>query len=139
MKPSFKWSPELQRRNSSTVFKQTVKWLRMLKSQMICNFRNRHLCSRQKLFGFFYQPVLDVLLSSNNDLLTKMEALLDDYFEADNLAANDIPTVHFIADQLNLSPNYLSDMLRVQTGAKFVSLHIIKVSVLWKVVTESLL
>ncbi|KPE52935.1 hypothetical protein AOB46_02810 [Chryseobacterium indologenes] len=91
------------------------------------------------MFGFFYQPVLDVLLSSNNDLLTKMEALLDDYFEADNLAAKGIPTVHFIADQLNLSPNYLSNMLRVQTGAKFVSLHIIKVSVLWKVVTESLL
>lgn len=64
-------------------------------------FYNRQFLTRKKV---------------NNDLLTKMEALLDDYFKDDNLAINGIPTVHFIAEQLNLSPNYLSDMLRVQTG-----------------------
>lgn len=64
-------------------------------------FYNRQFLTRKKV---------------NNDLLTKMEVLLDDYFKHDNLAVNGIPTVHFIAEQLNLSPNYLSDMLRVQTG-----------------------
>lgn len=64
-------------------------------------FYNRQFLTRKKV---------------NNDLLTKMESLLDDYFKDDNLAINGIPTVHFIAEQLNLSPNYLSDMLRVQTG-----------------------
>ncbi|MCL8537121.1 helix-turn-helix transcriptional regulator [Chryseobacterium gallinarum] len=52
----------------------------------------------------------------NSDLLSKLELLLDDYFKNDKLTINGIPSVHFIADQLNLSANYLSDMLRVQTG-----------------------
>lgn len=52
----------------------------------------------------------------NNDLLSKLESLLDDYFKNDNLLVNGIPTVHFIAEQLHLSANYLSDMLRIQTG-----------------------
>lgn len=52
----------------------------------------------------------------NSDLLSKLELLLDDYFRNDKLTINGIPSVHFIADQLHLSANYLSDMLRVQTG-----------------------
>lgn len=52
----------------------------------------------------------------NSDLLSKLELLLDDYFKNDKLTINGIPTVHSIADQLHLSANYLSDMLRVQTG-----------------------
>lgn len=52
----------------------------------------------------------------NSDLLSKLELLLDDYFKNDKLTINGIPSVHSIADQLNLSANYLSDMLRVQTG-----------------------
>lgn len=53
---------------------------------------------------------------ANSDLLSKLELLLDDYFKNDKLTLNSIPSVHFIADQLHLSANYLSDMLRVQTG-----------------------
>ena len=52
----------------------------------------------------------------NSDLLSKLELLLDDYFKNDKLTINGIPSVHSIADQLRLSANYLSDMLRVQTG-----------------------
>ena len=52
----------------------------------------------------------------NSDLLSKLELLLDNYFKNDKLTINGIPSVHFIADQLHLSANYLSDMLRVQTG-----------------------
>jgi AraC family transcriptional activator of pobA len=64
-------------------------------------FYNRQFLTRKKV---------------NNDLLSKLEYLLDDYFNNDKLILNGIPTVHFIAEQLNLSANYLSDMLRVQTG-----------------------
>jgi len=52
----------------------------------------------------------------NSDLLSKLEMLLDDYFKNDKLTINGIPTVHSVAEQLHLSANYLSDMLRVQTG-----------------------
>ncbi|OIV40516.1 helix-turn-helix domain-containing protein [Flavobacterium johnsoniae] len=53
---------------------------------------------------------------ANYDLLIKLEALLDDSFKNDNLTANGIPTVANIAKEFHLSPNYLSDMLRIQTG-----------------------
>ncbi|MGE8526779.1 MULTISPECIES: helix-turn-helix domain-containing protein [Chryseobacterium] len=52
----------------------------------------------------------------NSDLLSKLEILLDDYFKNDKLTISGIPTVYSIAEQLHLSANYLSDMLRVQTG-----------------------
>lgn len=64
-------------------------------------FYNRQFLTRKKV---------------NNDLLSRLESLLDDYFKNNQLIINGIPTVHFIAEQLNLSANYLSDMLRVQTG-----------------------
>lgn len=53
---------------------------------------------------------------ANSDLLSKLEAILDDYFKNEKLILNGIPTVHSIADQLHISANYLSDMLRIQTG-----------------------
>ncbi|WP_185097445.1 helix-turn-helix domain-containing protein [Chryseobacterium sp. FH2] len=52
----------------------------------------------------------------NSDLLSKLEMLLDDYFKNDTLIISGIPSVHSVAEQLHLSANYLSDMLRVQTG-----------------------
>lgn len=64
-------------------------------------FYNRQFLTRKKV---------------NNDLLSKLEILLDEYFRNDQLILNGIPTVHFVAEKLNLSANYLSDMLRVQTG-----------------------
>ncbi len=64
-------------------------------------FYNRQFLTRKKV---------------SSDLLSKLEILLDDYFTHEKLATNGIPTVQLIADHLHLSPNYLSDMLRVQTG-----------------------
>lgn len=53
---------------------------------------------------------------ANSDLLTRLETLLDDYFKKEQLIEKGLPTVHYVADQLNLSPNYLSDMLKAHTG-----------------------
>ncbi|KUG13037.1 AraC family transcriptional regulator [Elizabethkingia sp. HvH-WGS333] len=64
----------------------------------------------------FYNRQFLTRKKANNDLLSKLEALLVDYFKNDRQIVNGIPTVHFIAEQLHLSANYLSDMLRVQTG-----------------------
>lgn len=64
-------------------------------------FYNRQFLTRKKV---------------NNDLLSRLENLLDDYFKNEKLSINGIPSVHFVAEQMNLSANYLSDMLRVQTG-----------------------
>lgn len=52
----------------------------------------------------------------NNDLLTKMDMLLSDYFAGDDALVSGIPSVGYLASKLNVSPRYLSDMLRVHTG-----------------------
>ncbi|MXV51507.1 helix-turn-helix domain-containing protein [Pedobacter sp. HMF7647] len=52
----------------------------------------------------------------NNDLLAKLEDLVDTYFNSDASLRNGLPTVHYFSDQLNISPSYLSDMLRSLIG-----------------------
>lgn len=52
----------------------------------------------------------------NNDLLTKMENLLSEYFNSNQLLESGLPTVQYFADKMHVSPNYLSDMLRTLTG-----------------------
>jgi AraC-like DNA-binding protein len=64
-------------------------------------FYNRQFITRQK---------------ANNDLLVKLEDLLDEYFNHQNDSQSGLPTVKYISDKLNVSPDYLSDMLRTLTG-----------------------
>ncbi|GAB4024025.1 helix-turn-helix domain-containing protein [Spirosoma koreense] len=52
----------------------------------------------------------------NHDMLTRLEALLDEYFDRQKTLTEGLPTVQYISDQLNVSPHYLSDMLRSLTG-----------------------
>ncbi|WP_192350073.1 AraC family transcriptional regulator [Algoriphagus sp. Y33] len=52
----------------------------------------------------------------SNDLLTKAERLISEYFDKENCLHEGILTVEYLASQLNLSPGYLSDMLRSLTG-----------------------
>ncbi len=49
-------------------------------------------------------------------MLQQIEELLNTYFEEDKLVSHGMPTVQFLAEQLNFTPNYLSDMLRTLTG-----------------------
>ena len=51
-----------------------------------------------------------------NDLLQQLEDLLNTYFEEEKPVVLGIPTVQYLSEQLNYTPNYLSDMLRSLTG-----------------------
>ncbi|WP_310555706.1 helix-turn-helix transcriptional regulator [Flavobacterium sp.] len=62
----------------------------------------------------FYNRQFTTRKMANNDLLSKFENLLSDYFE--DKSKMGLPTVTNLAEQLNLSPSYLSDMLRTVTG-----------------------
>lgn len=67
-----------------------------------CNrFYNRQFLTRKKV---------------GNDVLSKMEELLEAYFIDDSLMESGLPTVLQLAEKMNVSPNYLSDMLRSLTG-----------------------
>ena len=52
----------------------------------------------------------------NNDVLTRFEQLLHDYFENGRQLESGIPTVQYCAEKLCMSPNYLSDLMKKTTG-----------------------
>ncbi|MEM7660291.1 MAG: helix-turn-helix transcriptional regulator, partial [Bacteroidota bacterium] len=52
----------------------------------------------------------------NSDIMSKFERFLLNYFESDRATQQGIPSVDYCAKQLNFSPNYLSDVLKKETG-----------------------
>ncbi|WP_113653594.1 helix-turn-helix domain-containing protein [Pedobacter namyangjuensis] len=61
----------------------------------------------------FYERQFLTRKNNNSALLTRFEQLVDAHFKGE---AQGLLSVQYIAGQLNLSPNYLSDLLRVHTG-----------------------
>lgn len=73
--------------------------------ELLLNYANR-----------FYKRQFITRKAVNNDLLQSLEDILDDYFNTGKPLSEGVPTVQYLARQLNLSPSYLSDMLRSVTG-----------------------
>ncbi len=64
-------------------------------------FYNRQFLTRKKV---------------NHQILTRLEEMLNQYFVIENLTEKGLPSVQLIAETLNVSPNYLSSLLKVLTG-----------------------
>ena len=64
----------------------------------------------------FYQRQFITRKKANHQILTQLEEILSQYFSVENLTENGLPSVQFIAETLNLSPNYLSNLLKSLTG-----------------------
>ncbi|GAB3503177.1 helix-turn-helix domain-containing protein [Emticicia fontis] len=64
----------------------------------------------------FYKRQFITRKSINNSVLQKLEDILDSYFRDEISLSQGIPTVHYLSEKLNLSPSYLSDVLRSLTG-----------------------
>ena len=60
----------------------------------------------------FYKRQFITRKAVNNDLLAKLDIALTDYFNNNTALQEGVPTVQYIAQQLQVSPRYLSDMLR---------------------------
>lgn len=73
--------------------------------ELLLNYANR-----------FYKRQFITRKIVSNDMLERLEILLDDYFNTEKTASLGIPTVQFLSDQLNVTSSYLSDMLRALTG-----------------------
>lgn len=73
--------------------------------ELLLNYSNR-----------FYKRQFITRKATSTGLLQELEEILDQYFKDDALSESGIPTVHFLAEKLNVSPGYLSDMLRSLTG-----------------------
>jgi len=64
----------------------------------------------------FYHRQFITRKITNHKILNRLEDILTEYFSSPTLLKNGLPTVHFIADKLNVSPNYLSGLLKTLTG-----------------------
>jgi AraC-like DNA-binding protein len=64
----------------------------------------------------FYNRQFITREKANHQLLERLEKLLADYFNSDDLISKGLPTVQHIADTLNVSPSYLGSLLKVLTG-----------------------
>lgn len=64
----------------------------------------------------FYQRQFITRKITNNKLLNRLEEILSEYFNDDDLLSKGLPTVQYIADNLNISPKYLGSMLKQFTG-----------------------
>ncbi|MBS7566686.1 helix-turn-helix transcriptional regulator [Mucilaginibacter sp. Bleaf8] len=73
--------------------------------ELLLNYSNR-----------FYKRQFITRKAVNNSQLQQLEELLDQYFTTNKAVIQGIPTVQYLAEQLHLSPSYLSDMLRALTG-----------------------
>lgn len=64
----------------------------------------------------FYQRQFITRKISNHQILDKLETLLNDYFNSDNIANHGLPTVQYVSQTLNITADYLSSMLKSLTG-----------------------
>lgn len=63
----------------------------------------------------FYERQFITRKNNNHTLLAKFEKFINDYY-ADSAAEKGLLSVSLIAEAMNLSPNYLSDFLKIHTG-----------------------
>ncbi|PJJ67393.1 helix-turn-helix domain-containing protein [Chryseobacterium geocarposphaerae] len=73
--------------------------------EMVLNYSDR-----------FYDRQFFTRNKTGNDITQRFESLLNDYFNDEELIEKGIPEVKYFAEKLNLSPNYLSDLLSKSTG-----------------------
>ena len=64
----------------------------------------------------YYQRQFLTRKITNHQVLDRLEKLLSDYFKNEDLTAKGLPTVQYISEELNVSPSYLSGLLKVLTG-----------------------
>lgn len=64
----------------------------------------------------FYNRQFITREKANHQVLEHLEKILTDYFNSEDLVSKGLPTVQYIADTLNISPGYLSGLLKVLTG-----------------------
>lgn len=73
--------------------------------ELLLNYANR-----------FYDRQFITRKAVNNDLLSKLEDFLEAYFKENNSLVKGLPSVNVVAENLGVTPRYLSDLLRNLIG-----------------------
>lgn len=64
----------------------------------------------------FYERQMNISSVQGSDILSKVETLLKEYYQNNNMLEVGQPTIQYLAQKCCLSPSYLSDLLAKETG-----------------------
>ena len=64
----------------------------------------------------YYERQFNTRSAQNTDVTSQFQALLKDYYERGKLNDSGIPSVEYFSNKVHLSTNYLSDLLKKETG-----------------------
>jgi len=64
----------------------------------------------------YYQRQRNTPPAQNIDVISRVEALLKDYYQSNDLIETGQPTIQYLATKCHLSPSYLTDLLSKETG-----------------------
>lgn len=64
----------------------------------------------------YYERQFNTRSAQNSDVVSKFEHLLKDYFVTGQLRESGVPSIEYFSDKIFLSANYLSDLLKKETG-----------------------
>jgi AraC-like DNA-binding protein len=95
---------KIQKEYSQNIDKHT-QGLIVSNIELLLNYCNR-----------FYDRQFYTRAKVNTDVVQQFEKLLKEYFSRETLIETGLPNVTWFASRLNLSPNYLSDLLQKFTG-----------------------
>ena len=83
-----------------------------MQNRIIVGFINLLLRYAQR----FYNRQFVTRTIQNNDVLSRFEKLLKDYFEEEKQLKTGVPTVQYCSGELNMSASYFSDVIKKTTG-----------------------
>lgn len=98
-----------------------------MQNRIIVGFINILLRYAQRFYNrqFVSRTVL------NNDIVSRFESLLRSYFESEKQLAEGVPAVSYCAEQLCMSPSYLSDVIKRTTGDtanQYIKKHVVQLA-----------
>lgn len=116
----------LSQKEESFIF-QVIKQIKTEYSQNIDKHsQNLILSNLELLLNYcvrFYDRQFYTRTNLNSDFLSDFETKLKAYFNSELIVDKGIPTPIYFGNELNMSPNYLSDLLKKETG-KSIKEHI---------------
>lgn len=86
----------------------------------IDNFSQRLIVAQTELLlhyvDRYYNRQFITRKKTNHQILNSLEDILTQYFKGDDLIIKGLPSVSYLAENLNVSPKYLSSLLKALTG-----------------------
>jgi AraC-like DNA-binding protein len=79
----------------------------------------------------YYDRQFITRTEKNKDVIAEFHEQLETYFDSEELQSIGFPSVKYFAEQLHLSPNYLSDLLKKETGrngTEHIQYHVIELA-----------